>query len=65
VRLRVIRNPSLTRALLNAYWAEQGLTGIADPDRRFRDAERTARCGPRRWWCGGHRGEPDAYPINC
>ena len=36
----------LQRALPNAYWAALGLRGFANPYRRFRDAERTARCGP-------------------
>lgn len=37
----------LTRGLPNAYWREQGLAGFTDPYRRFRDATRTAGCGPR------------------
>jgi len=45
---RVSGSPILTRALPNAYWANQGLKGFADPYRRFRDAERTAGCGPAR-----------------
>ena len=32
----------------NAYWADLGLKGFTDPYRRFRDAERTAGCGPAR-----------------
>ena len=43
-----LRLPILTRALPNAYWANQGLKGFTDPYRRFRDAERTAGCGPAR-----------------
>jgi group II intron reverse transcriptase/maturase len=38
----------LQRALPNAYWADLGLQGFTDPYRRFRDAERTAGCGPAR-----------------
>jgi Retron-type reverse transcriptase len=38
----------LHRALPNAYWREQGLAGFTDPYRRFRDATRTAGCGPAR-----------------
>ena len=45
---RIARSPILQRALPNAYWANQGLKGFADPYRRFRDATRTARCGPAR-----------------
>lgn len=36
----------LSRALPNAYWTNLGLQGFADPYRRFRDATRTAGCGP-------------------
>ena len=36
----------LHRALPNTYWREQGLLGFTDPYRRFRDATRTAGCGP-------------------
>jgi RNA-directed DNA polymerase len=45
---RVAGSWILTRALPNAYWQEQGLQGFSDPYRRFRDAMRTARCGPAR-----------------
>jgi RNA-directed DNA polymerase len=45
---RVSGSPILTRALPNAYWVQQGLKGFTDPYRRFRDAERTAGCGPAR-----------------
>ena len=45
---RVSGSPILTRALPNAYWAAQGLKGFSDPFRRFRDATRTAGCGPAR-----------------
>jgi len=38
----------LQRALPNAYWTNQGLTGFTDPYHRFRNATRTARCGPAR-----------------
>ena len=43
---RVAGSWILNRALPNAYWAELGLTGFSDPYRRFRDALRTAGCGP-------------------
>jgi group II intron reverse transcriptase/maturase len=45
---RVAGSYVLSRALPNAYWADMGLAGFADPYRRFRDAERTAGCGPAR-----------------
>ncbi len=45
---RVAGSFVLQRALPNAYWAEQRLRGFAEPYHRFRDAERTARCGPAR-----------------
>ena len=45
---RISSSPILHCALPNAYWAKLGLQGFADPYRRFRDAERTARCGPAR-----------------
>jgi group II intron reverse transcriptase/maturase len=45
---RISGSPVLTRALPNDYWADQGLKGFADPYRRFRDAKRTAGCGPAR-----------------
>jgi RNA-directed DNA polymerase len=38
----------LHRALPDAYWCELGLQGFSDPYRRFRDATRTAGCGPAR-----------------
>jgi len=41
-------SPVLNTALPNAYWANLGLQGFSDPYRRFRDAKRTARCGPAR-----------------
>ncbi len=43
---RIAGSPVLQRALPNAYWAELGLKGFSDPYRRFRDAMRTAGCGP-------------------
>jgi RNA-directed DNA polymerase len=36
----------LSTTLTNAYWRDQGLQGFAVPYRRFRDATRTAGCGP-------------------
>jgi RNA-directed DNA polymerase len=43
---RVAGSWILSRALPNAYWAELGLQGFSDPYCRFRDAMRTAWCGP-------------------
>jgi RNA-directed DNA polymerase len=43
---RIAGSAPLQRALPNAYWAELGLHGFSDPYRRFRDALRTAGCGP-------------------
>ena len=43
---RIAGSPVLQRALPNAYWADQGLKGFSDPYHRFRDALRTAGCGP-------------------
>ena len=45
---RISNSPVLARALPNAYWANLGLKGFAEPYRRFRDATRTAGCGPAR-----------------
>ena len=45
---RIARSWVLTRSLTNAYWRERGLRGFTDPYRRFRDATRTAGCGPAR-----------------
>jgi RNA-directed DNA polymerase len=45
---RVAGSWILTQGLPNAYWREQGLLGFSDPYRRFRDATRTAGCGPAR-----------------
>ena len=53
---RIAGSPVLSTALPNAYWTAHGLHGFADPYRRFRDAERTARCGPARrvvWGASG------------
>jgi group II intron reverse transcriptase/maturase len=43
---RIAGSPPLQRALPNAYWRDLGLQGFGDPYRRFRDAMRTAGCGP-------------------
>jgi RNA-directed DNA polymerase len=43
---RLAGSAPLQRALPDAYWREHGLQGFTDPYRRFRDAERAARCGP-------------------
>ena len=45
---RIAGSAPLQRALPNAYRADLGLKGFSDPYRRFRDATRTARCGPAR-----------------
>ncbi len=45
---RIAGSAPLQRALPNAYWRSHGLKGFTDPYRRFRDAERTAGCGPAR-----------------
>jgi group II intron reverse transcriptase/maturase len=45
---RVAGSYILSRALPNAYWADLGLKGFTDPHHRFRDAKRTAGCGPAR-----------------
>jgi RNA-directed DNA polymerase len=45
---RLARSWVLSRSLTDAYWRELGLQGFSDPYRRFRDATRTARCGPAR-----------------
>jgi RNA-directed DNA polymerase len=41
-------NTFLRRAMPDAYWNQQGLTGFAEPYRRLRDTTRTAGCGPAR-----------------
>ena len=43
---RIAGSAPLQRALPNTYWREQGLRGFIDPYGRFRDATRTAGCGP-------------------
>ena len=43
---RLAGSAVLQRALPNAYWSDLGLQGFSDPYRRFRDALRTAGCGP-------------------
>ena len=45
---RIAGSRALAVALPNRYWADLGLQGFHDPYRRFRDAERTAGCGPAR-----------------
>ena len=45
---RISNSPILARSLPNAYWADLGLEGFTEPYRRFRDAKRTAGCGPAR-----------------
>jgi RNA-directed DNA polymerase len=45
---RISSSPILHRALPNAYWTSHGLQGFLAPYHRFRDAKRTARCGPAR-----------------
>jgi hypothetical protein len=44
---RIAGSPVLASSLPNAYWANLGLQRFAEPYRRFPDAKRTARCGPR------------------
>jgi RNA-directed DNA polymerase len=43
---RVAGSWILSTTLTNAYWTSHDLQGFADPYRRFRDATRTAGCGP-------------------
>ena len=45
---RIAGSAVLQRALPNAYWVNLGLQGFTIPYRRFRDATRTAGCGPAR-----------------
>jgi group II intron reverse transcriptase/maturase len=45
---RLAGSAPLQRALPKRYWADHGLRGFTDPYRRFRDATRTAGCGPAR-----------------
>jgi RNA-directed DNA polymerase len=43
---RVAGSWILNTTLTTAYWRNHGLQGFTDPYRRFRDAKRTAGCGP-------------------
>ncbi len=43
---RVAGSWILSTTLTNAYWTSHGLHGFTDPHHRFRDATRTAGCGP-------------------
>jgi group II intron reverse transcriptase/maturase len=43
---RIAGSAPLHRALPDAYWRDLGLQGFTIPYRRFRDATRTAGCGP-------------------
>jgi len=43
---RIAGSYVLSSALPNAYWSDHGLKGFTDPYHRFRDAKRTAGCGP-------------------
>jgi RNA-directed DNA polymerase len=45
---RIAGSKPLAVALSNGYWTDLGLQGFLDPYRRFRDAKRTAGCGPAR-----------------
>jgi RNA-directed DNA polymerase len=45
---RIARSQVLHITLPDAYWTHQGLKGFTDPYRRYRDAKRTAGCGPAR-----------------
>jgi hypothetical protein len=46
---RIAGSAPLQRALPNSYWHKtMGLQGLLNPYRRFRDATRTAGCGPAR-----------------
>jgi len=45
---RISNSPVLARALPNAYWPTLACKGSPEPYRRFRDATRTAGCGPAR-----------------
>ena len=57
---RIAGSAPLQRSLTNAYWTSHGLHGFTDPYHRFRDATRTARCGPARRvvWEGPGRARP-------
>jgi group II intron reverse transcriptase/maturase len=43
---RIAGSAPVQRALPNVYWSDLGLAGFSDPYGRFRDAMRTAGCGP-------------------
>jgi group II intron reverse transcriptase/maturase len=43
---RIAGSAPLQRTLTNGYWTNHDLRGFIDPYRRFRDATRTAGCGP-------------------
>ena len=45
---RIAGSKPLAVAMPNGYWTALGLQGFSDPYRRFRDAKRTAGCGPAR-----------------
>ena len=45
---RLAGSAPLQRALPRSYWTGLGLHGFLDPYNRFRDAKRTAGCGPAR-----------------
>jgi group II intron reverse transcriptase/maturase len=45
---RLAGSAPLQRALPKRYWTDLGLQGFTDPYHRFRDATRTAGCGPAR-----------------
>jgi len=45
---RLAGSAPLQRAMPSAYWTSQGLRTFTDSYHRFRDAERTAGCGPAR-----------------
>ena len=60
---RIAGSKVLAVAMPNGYWTDLGLQGFLDPYRRFRDATRTAGCGPARPVVWEAPGEPGAYPI--
>jgi hypothetical protein len=45
---RLAGSAPLHRAMPSAYWTSQGLSTFTDSYHRFRDAKRTAGCGPAR-----------------
>ena len=57
---RIAGSYVLQRALPNAYWVDHGLKGFLDPYRRFRNATRTAGCGPA---CPGGVGGAGVSPA--